>query len=82
MDARRTLEVVICYGDLLELLPLGPEVFDNLGQGVIGGTDELIDEPGLVCLAIGDVVEAIFGFEAVGHQVDLSDRRVTGSLES
>ena len=72
MYTRWALEIVIEDRDLFVLLSFGAEVFDHLREGVVGGGDEFVDEFGVVGVAVGDEVEGVLGFEAVGHQVDLS----------
>ena len=58
MDARRTLEIVTNW-HLCMLMTLGTEILDHLCEGVVGRAEQLIDELGLVWVAVANEVQTV-----------------------
>lgn len=70
MDTRRALEIVACR-HFCVFMTFGAEVLDHLCEGVVGRAEQLVDELGLVGIAVADEVQTVLGLQPVRHQVDL-----------
>ena len=70
MNTRRTLKIVTDR-NLSVLLTFGAKVLDHLCKRVVRGAEQLVDELGLVRVAVTNKVQTVLRLQSVWHQIDL-----------